>query len=104
MADPVARRYCCDIAEALGLDSLHDVDLMTEPGGAVRLLEVNLRPSGSLAASLAAGAPLLDAAISQALGHDLAAPVPERDVTILRIPMALAAYDAQGEGVNCSAS
>lgn len=95
-SDPRAQRYCLDIAAALALDSLHDVDLMTDPSGEVRLLEVNPRPSGSLAASLAAGAPLLDAAIAQALGHELPVPLPDRDVTVVRIPMAAAAPRAGG--------
>ena len=91
VADPAAQRYCLDIAAALGLDSLHDIDLMTDPEGRLRLLEVNPRPSGSLAASLAAGAPLLDAAFAQALGRELPVPVPAADVTVLHIPMAVAA-------------
>lgn len=94
MADPRAQRYCLDVAAALGLDSLHDIDLMTDPNGELRLLEVNPRPSGSLAASLAAGVPILDAAIAQALGQELPVPLPLRDMEVVRIPMALVAFGA----------
>jgi carbamoylphosphate synthase large subunit len=63
--------YCSAIANSLSLDGIHDVDLMTGRDGALRLLEVNPRPSGSMAVSLFAGVPIVDVAIGTFLGIDI---------------------------------
>jgi len=70
--NPEIEEFCVEVAGVLGLDALHDMDIMSDEHGAPRLLEVNPRPSGSLVASIIAGIPLLQMAISDALGipHD----------------------------------
>jgi len=62
-SDILITRYCQDIATALGLDSIHDIDLMTDQNGEPCIIEVNPRPSGSIAATLTAGIPFIDIAI-----------------------------------------
>ena len=57
--------YCTKISEALGLDGLHDIDLMTGDDGTVCVLEVNPRPSGSVVASHKAGFPIMLASIAK---------------------------------------
>jgi len=74
--------YCRDVASVLNLDSLHDLDMMSEDG-VPRLLEVNPRPSGSMAASLAAGFPLVDVAVSRYCGRPLALPTVQNDIEIM---------------------
>ncbi len=61
-------QYCQDIAVALNLNSIHDIDLMTDQNGNPCVIEVNPRPSGSMAASLAAGIPIVDIAIASLHG------------------------------------
>ena len=68
VVDNYIEEYCLSIAEAVGLDGLHDIDLMTDIDGRPKLLEVNPRPSGSIAVSLSLGIPIIDAVISNRLG------------------------------------
>lgn len=70
--DPRLDEFCARISALLGLDAIHDMDVMSDENGEPRLLEVNPRPSGSLIASMIAGVPILQMAISDALGlsHD----------------------------------
>jgi carbamoylphosphate synthase large subunit len=60
--------YCCSVVKELKLDSIHDIDLMTDQNGNICLLEVNPRQSGSLAASLVAGYPVIDILVKSKLG------------------------------------
>jgi len=83
LADPAVRAYCGDVARVLGLDALHDIDLMTGPDGRPVVLEVNPRPSGSMVSTLAAGFPLLDWAVARLLGVAFTPREPERQVEIL---------------------
>ena len=69
MANSEVQEYCRTVAKALGLDAVHDVDLMTDVDGAVQVLEVNPRPSGSMAASLVAGFNVVDVAIGKLLDY-----------------------------------
>jgi carbamoylphosphate synthase large subunit len=64
----VVEDFCSRVAKALHLDSVHDMDIMSDRDGNPCLLEVNPRPSGSTVASLAAGHPILQMAIHDALG------------------------------------
>jgi len=66
--DPLIYNYCVQICEALGLDGLHDIDLMTDANGIVYVLEVNPRPSGSIVASHKLGFPIMSAAITRLRG------------------------------------
>ena len=59
------------LARALNLTWLYDCDVMYDAEGRPGILEVNPRPSGSLAATLAAGVPLMDDVISMAKGEAL---------------------------------
>jgi len=85
--------YCSRIAAAVGLSALHDMDLMTNDDGELRLLEVNPRPSGSLVASLAAGVSLIDAALGQALGIDVEVEYPTSEVEVSTYVGAVAVPD-----------
>jgi predicted ATP-grasp superfamily ATP-dependent carboligase len=75
ITDMAIQEYCKSIAAVLKLDSLFDMDLLTGANGAC-LLEINPRPSGSLAVSLFAGFPILDAAVASLYGNrvDVAGP------------------------------
>jgi hypothetical protein len=74
--------YCRAVTQVLGLQALHDIDLMTGPDGRPLVLEVNPRPSGSLSASMAACFPLLDWAVDRALGNDPATFSPEDEIVV----------------------
>lgn len=89
VSDPVVMRYCLDIAEALGLDALHDIDLLTDDQGHPCLLEVNPRPSGSVVAAHAAGFPIVAAAVAETLGISYPINAPERDIDVGMIPAAM---------------
>lgn len=88
VSDPAIMKYCLEIAEALGLDALHDIDLMTDAQGRPSLLEVNPRPSGSVVAAHAAGFPVVAAAISETLGVPYPLKAPMQDVEVGVIPHA----------------
>ena len=75
--------YCIEVAKSLKLDGLHDIDLMTNSDGEPCVIEVNPRYSGSIAASLTAGVPLIDIAIFSMLGEVIPKFFLESDVTIL---------------------
>lgn len=75
--------YCVEIARILNLDGLHDIDLMTNSKGEPCIIEVNPRPSGSMAASLTAGIPIIDIAILTLLGEKIPNIYLESDVTVL---------------------
>lgn len=82
----VIESYVRAATEVLGLDAVHDMDLMSDAEGRPALLEVNPRMSGSIAATLAAGIPFLDAALASRSGVDLPVPLPDRDVDIVDLP------------------
>ena len=84
-ADSSITEYVTGIANVLELDSLHDIDLMTRPGEGPVLLEVNPRPSGSLAALPALGIPLLEAVLATNKGVHIDLPIPLSD-TVIEIP------------------
>jgi carbamoylphosphate synthase large subunit len=75
------QEYCRSIAEALKLDSLFDMDLLTGPNG-VCLLEINSRPSGSLAVSLFAGFKMLDAAVANLYGKQIIVGIPKSNIEV----------------------
>jgi hypothetical protein len=70
------QRRLLDLAEkitaALSLSWLYDYDLMTTRGGKAVPIELNPRPSGSIAAAILAGVPFYDDLISVAKGEALA--------------------------------
>lgn len=81
---PEIDHYAQQISEVLGLNSLHDLDLMTDPQtNQAILLEVNPRPSGSLAGMNAAGYNLLEFALASAAGINIPLVKPLEDKTIL---------------------
>jgi len=55
-----------DLIRKLNLSWLYDCDVMFDQSGQPQILEVNPRPSGSVATSIVAGIPLLDDVISLA--------------------------------------
>jgi hypothetical protein len=60
------------ITQALELSWLYDFDLMTNAAGDAVAIEVNPRPSGSIAAAILAGVPFYDDLIALANGLPLA--------------------------------
>jgi len=60
------------IAQALELSWLYDFDLMTNAKGKAIVIEVNPRPSGSIAAAILAGVPFYDDLIALANGLSVA--------------------------------
>lgn len=89
VSDPVVMRYCLDIAEALSLDALHDIDLLTDGEGRPCLLEVNPRPSGSVVAAHVAGFPIVAAAVAETLGLPYQIDPPARDIDVGLVPSAM---------------
>jgi len=89
ISDSEIMQYCLDIAKALKLNALHDIDLMTDSNGRPCLLEVNPRPSGSVVASHAAGFPIVAAAIAESLGKSYPLSIPEEDIEIGMAPCAI---------------
>ena len=73
--------YCRKISRDLNLDSLHDIDLMSHKNEEV-LLEVNPRPSGSLAAALEAGFPIFDATIAKIFGRKIPVPKINKNISV----------------------
>ena len=82
-SDKLITKYCYDIAMTLGLDAIHDIDLMTNKNGEPCVIEVNPRPSGSMAASLSAGIPVIDIAILAIQGKSIPDIQLETDIMIL---------------------
>jgi carbamoylphosphate synthase large subunit len=97
VANPKIMDYCLNIAEALGLDSLHDIDLLTDKSGQPCLLEVNPRPSGSVSSAHAAGFPIVAAAIAEKLMINYPLNVPVSDIFVGVV--ARATLIAQSEGL-----
>jgi len=67
------------ISQALSVSWLYDYDIMTDAEGQPMVIEVNPRPSGSIAAAILAGVPFYDDLISLAKGEplpDVATPGP----------------------------
>ena len=82
-SDTLITQYCQDIATALDLDSIHDIDLMTDQNGEPCIIEVNPRPSGSMAATLTAGIPIVDIAILTLCGMTIPNVKIDSDIMIL---------------------
>ena len=57
------------LAKLFNLSWLYDVDMMCGQDGKPRIIEINPRPSGSLAVPLSAGIPLIDGIVSLAKGE-----------------------------------
>lgn len=73
------------VAAALELSWLYDIDTMSAADGRPVVIEVNPRPSGSVAAAVAAGQPLLDDLVSLAKGEALPPAPPIARRTILPV-------------------
>jgi carbamoyl-phosphate synthase large subunit len=70
-----------DLIENFKLSWLYDCDVMYDEDGTPCILEINPRPSGSVAATITAGVPLLDDLVSLAKGE----PLPEVEVPVGRV-------------------
>jgi hypothetical protein len=82
--DPALQDIGRRVGSLLGLYWLYDVDVMTRPATYEPVvIEINPRPSGSLAASVVAGVPLLDDLISLFAGESLGETPPIKSATIL---------------------
>lgn len=66
--DPRLISYAHSIASGLNASWLFDIDTMSDANGEQKVIEINCRPSGSLAAATAAGIPVLDDIVSLAKG------------------------------------
>ena len=82
ISDTPIREYCLEVAEAIGLDGLHDIDLMTDNQGRPALLEINPRMSGSVVAAHAAGFPIVSAAVAEFLGIQYPIVAPKRNIDV----------------------
>ncbi len=71
------------VTAALELSWLYDYDIMSDRNGDPRIIELNPRPSGSIAAATAAGVPLLDDLVSLAKGESLPPLPPPATRTVL---------------------
>ena len=88
--NPEVEEYAHHIATVLNLQSLHDIDMMTDANLGPVLLEINPRPSGSLAGLSAAGFALLDYALAGVAGIQLDIKSVEENVEILTYTESLA--------------
>ena len=66
----------------MNLESLHDIDMMTDPSLGPVLLEINPRPSGSLAGLSSAGYRLLDYALACVAGIPIEIGEVQNDISI----------------------
>ncbi|RJQ30465.1 hypothetical protein C4565_00190 [Candidatus Parcubacteria bacterium] len=78
--------YCRKVAKILNLKALHDMDLMTKEDGSPVILEVNPRPSGSIASTLVSGYPVFDWAIARVLNMEVQPYEPEADIEVSALP------------------
>ena len=76
------QEYAKNIASIMNLQSLHDIDMMTDPILGPVLLEINPRPSGSLAGLSSAGYRLLDYALAGAAGIQIDIDEVQKDARI----------------------
>jgi carbamoyl-phosphate synthase large subunit len=67
--DPALAAIAAGVGQALGLSWLYDIDVMTGRDGRPVVIEVNPRPSGSIAASIIAGVPFYEDLIDLTLGR-----------------------------------
>jgi carbamoyl-phosphate synthase large subunit len=89
ISDTPIREYCLAVAEAIGLDGLHDIDLMTDDQGRPALLEINPRMSGSVAAAHAIGFPIVSAAVAEFLGIQYPIMAPKRNIDVALVSRAV---------------
>ena len=82
VTDEALHELAASVTAALGLSWLYDFDLMTDRTGRPVLIEVNPRPSGSMAASILAGVPFYDNLIALVRGERLES-VALRPVTVV---------------------
>lgn len=71
------------VAQALNLECLHDCDLMVRRDGTPLLIEVNPRPSGSVASSILAGVPIYDELIASLRGDANSGRIEPEEATVL---------------------
>jgi biotin carboxylase len=71
------------VTQAFGLSWLYDYDLMTDGSGRAVPIEINPRPSGSIAAAILAGVPFYDDLISLAKGEPLPKVTVPSDVAVI---------------------
>lgn len=69
--DPRLFRLAESVVKATALSWLYDIDVMSGASGQPIVIELNPRPSGSIAAAVMAGVPLLDDLVSLAKGEEL---------------------------------
>ncbi|MGB5952085.1 MAG: ATP-grasp domain-containing protein, partial [Ornithinimicrobium sp.] len=83
-ADDASIAQAVAVCRAIGLRGVANVQLRRRSDGSPALLEVNPRVPGSLVLSAAAGANLAALALAEALGEQVPAHVPFREVAMVR--------------------
>jgi len=80
---PELQELGTNLVRAFSLSWLYDCDIMYDQAGHPRILEINPRPSGSAAVTVAAGVPLFENMIALAKGDTTSAAPPVAGHTVL---------------------
>ena len=78
----IIKKYCKKISEVLNLRYLTDIDLLYNQENKIVLLEVNPRPSGSIATAYPAKIPIFSYAIAKALNKNYKLPIPKFNIKV----------------------
>lgn len=84
VSDPELVRFGADVALALGLTYIANVQCRRDASGQPTLLEVNPRPPGSLALTIASGVDMPRMAMDAMLGRERKSPLGYREVAMVR--------------------
>ena len=82
MCNMKCKQYCTKIAKILNLKYLTDIDLLCDQNNKIVLLEVNPRPSGSVAIAHKGNIPIFSYAIATALNKNYKMPKPKMNIKI----------------------
>ncbi len=78
----IIKKYCKKISEVLNLKYLTDIDLLHDQNNKIVLLEVNPRPSGSIATAYSAKIPIFSYAIAKTLNKNYKLPSPKFNIKV----------------------
>ena len=80
--DKKIKQYCKKISKVLNLKYLTDIDLLYDQDNKIVLLEVNPRPSGSIATAYPAKIPIFSYAIAKTLNKNYKMPSPKFNIKV----------------------